>query len=475
MGGRAAPRHVRIERTRAAATREPPAVMCAAISDLMDRVVERDPDQSEFHQAVREVLESIVPVANAHPEMLAARVLERLLEPDRSIRFRVTWEDDDGDVHVNRGWRVQHSNALGPYKGGLRFHPSVSEGVLKFLSFEQIFKNALTGLPLGAGKGGADFDPRGRSDREVMRFCASFMSELYRHVGPETDVPAGDIGVGAREVGFLAGQYRRLVGEWTGVVTGKPTGAGGIVLRTEATGYGAVLFADAALQSQLGDGLKGKRALVSGAGNVALHAAELLIERGATVVTLSDSGGLLRASDGLSAADLERVSEVKSRRGASLAEAADGVDGLEFVGGAKPWADEGDIAFPCATQNELGAADAASLVENGVRAVVEGANMPCTSDATRALREGAVIHLPGKAANAGGVAVSGLEMAQNAGKHPWTRERVEDELRGIVSRIHAACVDELRTEDGPVPDYRRAADVAGFRRVAAAMVAAGLG
>jgi len=448
--------------------------MCAAVSDLMDRVVERDPDQPEFHQAAREVLESIVPVANAHPEILSAGVLERLLEPDRTIRFRVTWEGDDGTVHVNRGWRVQHSNALGPYKGGLRFHPSVNEGVLKFLSFEQIFKNALTGLPLGAGKGGSDFDPRGKSDREVMRFCASFMTELFRHVGPDTDVPAGDIGVGSREVGFLAGQYRRLVGEWTGVVTGKPTGAGGIVLRTEATGYGAVLFADAALQSHRGDGLEGKRALVSGAGNVALHAAELLIERGATVVTLSDSSGLLRAEEGLSHEDLERVREVKSRRGASLAEAADGIDGAVFVEGAKPWEDDGDIAFPCATQNELDGDDARTLVDNGVCAVVEGANMPCTEEASKALREGAVLHLPGKAANAGGVAVSGLEMAQNAGKHPWTRERVDEELRAIVTRIHAACADELRTEDGAVPDYRRAADVAGFRRVAGAMVAAGL-
>ena len=311
--------------------------MCAAVSDLMDRVIERDPDQPEFHQAAREVLESIVPVANAHPEILSAGVLERLLEPDRAIRFRVTWEGDDGTVHVNRGWRVQHSNALGPYKGGLRFHPSVNEGVLKFLSFEQIFKNALTGLPLGAGKGGSDFDPRGKSDREVMRFCASFMTELFRHVGPDTDVPAGDIGVGSREVGFLAGHYRRLVGKWTGVVTGKPTGAGGIVLRTEATGYGAVLFADAALQSHGGDGLEGKRALVSGAGNVALHAAELLIERGATVVTLSDSGGLLRVEDGLSQGDIERVGEVKARRGRRGLPSrgrGDGRGGSELTGGA---------------------------------------------------------------------------------------------------------------------------------------------
>lgn len=448
--------------------------MCPSVSSLVDEVRSTDPHQLEFHQAVEEVLESVVPVVNAHDEYMADKVLERLLEPDRVVRFRVTWEDDSGVVHVNRGWRVQHTNALGPYKGGLRLHPSVNEGVLKFLAFEQTFKNALTGLPLGAGKGGSDFDPKGRSDREVLRFCQSFMSQLWRFIGADTDVPAGDIGVGAREIGYLFGQQKRLAGSWSGSMTGKDTGMGGIHMRTEATGYGAVLFGMHAMDHVRGETLEGKRAAVSGSGNVALYAAEKLIALGAKVVTLSDSGGFLRIEGGLEQEALNAIREIKVDQRGRLADVPSQVRGTEFVEGAKPWSEPCELALPCATQNELEESDARDLKSNGVQMIVEGANMPCTKEAIRIFRESGTIFAPGKAANAGGVAVSGLEMAQNAGKNPWSRERTERELETIMTDIHGRCVGEPTAQRPEGFDYIRGANVAGFRRVADAMVASGL-
>ncbi|QDV09908.1 NAD(P)-specific glutamate dehydrogenase [Planctomycetes bacterium Poly30] len=448
--------------------------MCASVSVLVDEVRSVDPHQSEFHQAVKEVLESVVPVVHAHDEYRRAKVLPRLLEPDRIVRFRVTWEDDEGEVHVHRGWRVQHTNALGPYKGGLQLHPTVNEGVLKFLAFEQTFKNALTGLPLGAGKGGSDFDPKGRSDREVMRFCQAFMTQLWRYIGADTDVPAGDIGVGAREIGYLFGQYKRLAGQWSGAMTGKAMGMGGIPMRTEATGYGAVLFGSHALKHVRDETLAGKRAAVSGAGNVALYAAEKLIAREAKVITLSDSDGLLRIPGGLDPAGWEAIREIKVDRRGSLSDVPAVLDGTEFVPEGKPWGEACDFAFPCATQNELDEGDAKALLENGVRMVVEGANMPCTQGAIARFRDSEVIFAPGKAANAGGVAVSGLEMAQNAGKNPWSRERTEEELETIMQEIHDRCVEEPTAKTDGGVDYLRGANVAGFRRVADSMVASGL-
>ncbi len=448
--------------------------MCASVSTLVEEVRSIDPHQPEFHQAVEEVLESIVPVVNAHEEYKTAEVLRRLLEPDRVVRFRVIWEDDEGQVHVNRGWRIQHTNALGPYKGGLRLHPAVNEGVLKFLAFEQTFKNALTGLPLGAGKGGSDFNPKGRSDREVMRFCQAFMTQLWRYIGADTDVPAGDIGVGAREIGYLFGQHKRLAGNWSGSMTGKATGMGGIHMRTEATGYGAVLFGAHAMEHVRSESLSGKRAAVSGAGNVALYAAEKLIAREVKVVTLSDSGGMLRIPGGLSQDDLETIREIKFSQRGRLEDVPAAVDGTEFVAGASPWSEDCELAFPCATQNELDEADARALLKSGVQMVVEGANMPCTKEAIGLFRGSEVIFAPGKAANAGGVAVSGLEMAQNAGKNPWTRDRTEKELESIMFDIHRRCVTEPTAKTADGIDYAHGANVAGFRRVADAMVAFGL-
>lgn len=449
--------------------------MSISVHSLLDQVKSVDPHQPEYHQAVREVLESIVPVVQGNDDYIQSNVVDRLLEPDRVMRFRVTWENDEGDVLVNRGWRVQHNNALGPYKGGLRLHPSVNEGVLKFLAFEQTFKNALTGLPLGAGKGGSDFNPKGRSDREVMRFCQSFMTQLWRHIGADTDVPAGDIGVGAREIGYLFGQYNRLAGSWSGALTGKATGRGGIPMRTEATGYGAVLFGAHALQHVRKESLEGKRAVVSGSGNVALYAAEKLLQRNGKVVSLSDSGGLLRATEGLTEEGLRTIREIKVGRRGRLSDVPSEVDGTEFVEGAKPWEMKADLAFPCATQNELDVDDAKMLIKNGVQLVAEGANMPCSVEATKAFQDADVVFAPGKAANAGGVAVSGLEMAQNAGKHPWTRKRTEEALESIMERIHATCAAEASEGSRGVTDYVRGANVAAFRRIADALVAGGIG
>ncbi|AWZ09785.1 NADP-specific glutamate dehydrogenase [Streptomyces sp. ICC1] len=433
----------------------------------------RNPAQPEFHQAVREVLDTLAPVFAARPEYAEPGValLERLTEPERQIIFRVPWQDDRGRVHVNRGYRVEFNSALGPYKGGLRFHPSVDIGVVKFLGFEQIFKNALTGLGIGGGKGGSDFDPHGRSDAEVMRFCQSFMTELYRHIGEHTDVPAGDIGVGGREIGYLFGQYRRITNRWeAGVLTGKGQGWGGSLIRPQATGYGSVLFAAEMLDVK-GLSLDGLTAVVSGSGNVALYTIEKLQQLGANPLTASDSQGYVVDEKGIDLALLKqikevergRVSEYAQRRGASA----------RFVPGGRVWDVAAEVAFPSATQNELTGADARTLIGNGVKAVSEGANMPTTPEAVHLLQAAGVAFGPGKAANAGGVAVSALEMAQNAGRVAWSAERVEEELAGIMRDIHAVSY-ETAERYGSAGDYVTGANIAGFERVADAMLAQGL-
>ncbi|MGW6703888.1 NADP-specific glutamate dehydrogenase [Streptomyces sp. NPDC054956] len=433
----------------------------------------RNPAQPEFHQAVREVLDTLAPVFAARPEYAepGAALLERLTEPERQIIFRVPWQDDRGRVHVNRGYRVEFNSALGPYKGGLRFHPSVDIGVVKFLGFEQIFKNALTGLGIGGGKGGSDFDPRGRSDAEVMRFCQSFMTELHRHIGEHTDVPAGDIGVGGREIGYLFGQYRRITNRWeAGVLTGKGQGWGGSLIRPQATGYGSVLFA-AEMLAVKGLSLDGLTAVVSGSGNVALYTIEKLQQLGANPLTASDSQGYVVDEKGIDLALLKqikevergRVSEYAQRRGASA----------RFVQGGRVWDVAAEVAFPSATQNELTGADARTLISNGVKAVSEGANMPTTPEAVHLLQAAGVAFGPGKAANAGGVAVSALEMAQNAGRVAWSAERVEEELAGIMRDIHAVSYATAERY-GSAGDYVTGANIAGFERVADAMLAQGL-
>ncbi len=436
-------------------------------SEFLDRIDERHPNQPEYVQAVREVVADVWELVEQDARYRRARVLERLTEPDRSVSFRVSWEDDSGGAHVARGYRVQTCNALGPYKGGLRFHPSVNESILKFLGFEQTFKNSLTGLPIGAGKGGADFDPRKRSDAEVRRFCQAFMIELLRDIGPETDVPAGDIGVGDREIGYLFGQYKRSSGNFAGALTGKPLAFGGSELRSEATGFGVVYFTAAVLE-RAGETLDGKRCAVSGAGNVATYCARKLLEEGGTVVSLSDSGGTLAVEDGLSNDHLDWLG-TRGRRLHDLAEEF----GLAYREDSKPWSLECDLAFPCATQNELDAADARGLVDGGCGWIVEGANMPCDPEAHEIFAESKAVLCPGKAANAGGVAVSALEMSQNASFQRWTRKRVDKLLRGVMGRIHHACADQF--EDADRPDYVRAANRAGFIRVAEALVAQGIG
>ncbi|WP_411107526.1 NADP-specific glutamate dehydrogenase [Streptomyces sp. cmx-4-9] len=431
----------------------------------------RNPAQPEFHQAVREVLETLGPVFAAHPEYAESALVERLVEPERQIIFRVPWQDDHGRVHVNRGYRVEFNSALGPYKGGLRFHPSVTIGVVKFLGFEQIFKNALTGLGIGGGKGGSDFDPRGRSDSEVMRFCQSFMTELHRHIGEHTDVPAGDIGVGGREIGYLFGQYRRITNRWeAGVLTGKGQGWGGSAIRPEATGYGSVLFAAEMLAAR-GGALDGLTAVVSGSGNVALHTIEKLQQLGANPLTASDSEGYVVDDKGIDLALLRqiketergRVSEYARRRGTSA----------RFVRGGRVWEVPADAAFPSATQNELDEADARNLLQSGVKVVSEGANMPTTPGAVRILQDAGIAFGPGKAANAGGVAVSALEMAQNAGRTAWSAARVEEELAAIMRSIHTVTAETAERYGAP-GDYVTGANIAGFERVADAMLAQGV-
>ena len=442
------------------------------ISDVMELVVKRNPAEPEFHQAVAEVLESLAPVLERHPEYQEGRILERLTEPERVFMFRVPWLDDHGKVQVNRGFRIQFNSAIGPYKGGLRFHPTVYLGILKFLAFEQIFKNSLTTLPMGGGKGGSDFDPKGKSDNEVMRFCQSFMTELARHIGPDTDVPAGDIGVGGREIGFLFGQYKRLRNEFTGVLTGKALGWGGSLIRPEATGYGAVYFAQNMLETR-GDSFEGKVCTVSGSGNVAQYTVEKLNQLGAKAVSLSDSDGTIYDPAGIDAEKLAFVMELKNVRRARIREYAEKFKGVEYRQGQRPWGIKCDCAFPSATQNEVDAQSAATLVDNGCFLVAEGANMPTEPGGVDVFQQNSVLYGPGKAANAGGVAVSGLEMAQNAQHVSWTREAVDARLRDIMRAIHSQAY-EVADEYGRPGNYVVGANCAGFIKVADAMLDQGL-
>jgi glutamate dehydrogenase (NADP+) len=441
------------------------------LDGFMSDVVRRNPGEPEFHQAVREFVEKVLPMVNADERYGKARVLERMVEPDRVIMFRVVWEDDDRAIQVNRGYRVQFNNAIGPYKGGLRFDPGVNLSILKFLGFEQTFKNSLTTLPMGGGKGGADFDPKGRSDDEVMRFCQSFMTGLARYIGKDVDVPAGDIGVGSREVGYLFGQYKRIQNEWSGALTGKGPAYGGSPLRTEATGYGCVYFAREVL-ARADEVLEGKTCTISGSGNVAQYTAEKLLELGARVVTMSDRHGFVHDPEGWTPEKVRWVEELKIARHGGLEEYAREW-GVAFHAGEAPWSVPCDVAFPCATQNELDVDDARTLIANGCRLVCEGANMPVTYEASKVFEAARVSHAPGKAANAGGVAISGLEMAQNAMRMSWTREEVDERLRAIMRQIHERCVEHGYGADGWV-DYVRGANVAGFLKVADAMLAFGV-
>lgn len=449
-----------------------PFSIATEVEAFMRRHDARNPGMPEFHQAVFEVISSVMPLVMETAAYREQSVLARLTEPDRVVRFRVCWEDDRGQVHVNRGWRVQFNNAIGPYKGGLRFRADLTLSVLQFLGFEQIFKNSLTGLPMGGGKGGADFDPCGRSDREVMRFCQAFMTELHRHIGEDTDIPAGDIGVGAREISYLFGQYKRLSNRFVGTITGKGLGYGGSLLRKEATGFGAVYFLEDML-AERGEVLAGKTVAISGSGNVALHAARKCVELGARVVTLSDSSGAIHDPAGLDSGKLEFLEDLKEVRRGRLGEYAERF-GCELFSGARPWRVACDVAIPCATQNELDGADAEALVGNGCVAVVEAANMPCTPEAVQRFQEAGILFAPGKAANAGGVAVSGLEQSQNAMRLSWSREDVDARLRGIMRGIHTGCAKHGRRADGSI-DYVKGANVGGFIKVADAMVAHGLG
>ena len=442
------------------------------LSNLFARVQQRDPGQPVFHQAVQEVFSSLEGFLAQHPRYTEQALLERIVEPERIIMFRVPWVDDRGVAQINRGYRVQMSSAIGPYKGGLRFHPQVDLGVLKFLAFEQVFKNALTTLPMGGAKGGSDFDPKGKSDGEVMRFCQSFMSELFRHIGADTDVPAGDIGVGGREIGFLFGQYKRLTNGFTSVLTGKGLAYGGSLIRPEATGYGLIYFTEFMLQTR-GQDLGGKRVLISGSGNVAQYAAERAIQRGAKVLTVSDSGGFVRFADsGMTEAQLQALLELKEVRRERLAVYAK-EQGLEFFPGKRPWSVPADIALPCATQNELDENDAKTLLTNGCTCVAEGANMPSTLEATEAFLKAGILYAPGKASNAGGVATSGLEMSQNAIRLSWTREEVDNRLHGIMAAIHESCQRYGMRADGSI-NYVQGANIAGFVKVADAMLAQGI-
>ncbi len=440
------------------------------LDELMERVIARDPGQSEFHQAVREVLTSLSPVVDAHPEYITEGVMDCLVEPERVIKFRVPWEDDQGNVHVNRGFRVQFNSAIGPYKGGLRFHPSVTESVIKFLGFEQIFKNSLTGLPIGGGKGGSDFDPKGKSDGEIMRFCQSFMSELSKYIGPDTDVPAGDIGVGAREIGYLFGQYKRLRNEFTGTLTGKGLSYGGSLARTEATGYGLCYFTDCMLKDA-GKSFKGATVVISGSGNVATYACQKATEFGAKVVALSDSNGYIYDKNGI---DLDLIKEIKQVRRDRIRTYVDVHPEAEYHEGCKDiWTIPCDIALPCATQNELDGDAARALIANGCYAVAEGANMPCTPDAVDALKEAKVLFGPAKAANAGGVAVSALEMSQNSMRFFWSFEEVDEHLKRIMTDLYKNAA-KAAAEYGMAGDLVAGANIAGFLKVANSMLAYGL-
>ncbi len=441
-------------------------------AEFMDDVIARNPGEPEFHQAVSEVTEYLIPFVLENPQYRQHSLLERLTEPDRVFQFRVCWEDDEGRVHVNRGWRVQMNNAIGPYKGGLRFHPSVTLGTLKFLAFEQVFKNALTTLPMGGGKGGSNFDPKGKSDREVMRFCQAFMTNLYPFIGEDVDVPAGDIGVGGREVSYLFGQYKRITKRWAGVMTGKGLSYGGSPIRTEATGYGTVYFVEEMLKHR-GDGVEGKTCLVSGSGNVAIYCVEKLLELGGKVLTVSDSNGFVLIRDGFTEEHLAFLKDLKEVRRGRLTEFAEKFAGAEYIEGQKPWGVQAELVFPCATQNEISGDDAKLLVNNGAIAIAEGANMPTDLDGINTFVAAKVMYGPGKAANAGGVAVSGLEQSQNSQRLVWTREEVDTRLHDIMRNIHAQCV-RFGSEDGGYVNYVRGANVGGFVRVADAVLSCGL-
>ena len=452
--------------------------MSGYATDLMDAVKAKNPGEPEFHQAVSEVVESCSVVLDRHPEFRNARILERMVEPERVIIFRVPWQADNGDVHVNRGFRIEMNSAIGPYKGGLRFHPSVNLGILKFLAFEQVFKNSLTTLPMGGGKGGSDFDPKGKSEAEVMRFCQSFMTELQRHIGPDTDVPAGDIGVGAREIGFMFGQYKRLRNEFTGVLTGKGLDWGGSLIRPEATGYGCVYFA-AEMLAVKGETFEGKTCLVSGSGNVAQYTIEKILDLGGTVVTASDSNGFIYDEAGIDREKLAFLMELKNVKRGRIAEYAEKYSTAVYTP-VDPsldhnplWAIKADCAFPSATQNEINGVDAANLLANGVRLVAEGANMPSDADAAHAFIQAGIMYAPGKASNAGGVATSGLEMSQNSMRLSWSREEVDTRLRGIMQSIHRSCV-QAAEEYGTPGNYVNGANIAGFMKVARSMMAQGI-
>ncbi|HLF14892.1 MAG TPA: NADP-specific glutamate dehydrogenase [Bacteroidota bacterium] len=447
-------------------------------SEKLAEVKTKNPNEPEFHQAVQEVLESLALVLEKHPEYRKAKIVERMVEPERVIMFRVPWMDDRGEIHVNRGYRIEMSSAIGPYKGGLRFHPSVNLGILKFLAFEQVYKNSLTTLPMGGGKGGSDFDPKGKSDTEVMHFCQSFMSELFRHIGPDTDVPAGDIGVGGREIGFLFGQYKRLRNEFTGVLTGKGLNWGGSLIRPEATGYGAVYFAAEMLATRKED-LKGKTCLVSGSGNVAQYTIEKILHFGGKAVTLSDSSGYIHDEEGLDANKLRYVMDLKNVRRGRIAEYAEKFKSAKFIPidhklGYNPlWNHKAHCAFPSATQNEINGKDAENLLNNGVSVVSEGANMPTTIDGIKQFLDHKILYGPGKAANAGGVATSGLEMSQNSQRLAWPREKVDEHLHGIMKSIHKACVTTAERFGTP-GNYVNGANIAGFLKVADSMMDQGL-
>ena len=444
----------------------------AAIDKFNTGIRERNPAEYEFHQAVQEFTECVMPFVLNHSIYNDGHILERMTEPDRIIIFRVCWENDEGHICCNRAWRVQFNNSIGPYKGGMRFHPNVSQSVLKFLGFEQVYKNALTGLPMGGGKGGSNFDPKGKSDREVMRFCQSLMTELSRYIGEDTDIPAGDIGVGAREISYLFGQYKRLQNRFTGALTGKGLAFGGSLIRTEATGYGVVYFSKNMLARQ-GESIVGKTAVISGSGNVALFCAEKLLQEGAKVLTLSDSNGYVHDPDGIDKEKLAWLMDLKIKRRGRISEYVDTYSKAIFHADKRPWSVSAEMAFPCATQNELDEADAGMLVTNGTRLIAEGANMPCTLEAMRYLRDAEILYAPAKAANAGGVAVSGLEQSQNAMRILWTREEVDHRLQEIMAHIHQQCVD-YGDCDGHI-DYVTGANIAGFVKVADAMLAYGIG
>lgn len=442
------------------------------VNGFMAEIMARNPGEKEFHQAVREVLESVAPYILAHPYLMDLKILERIAEPERVVMFRVPWLDDEGEVRINRGYRVQMNSAIGPYKGGIRFHPSVNLSIMKFLAFEQTFKNSLTTLPMGGAKGGSDFNPKGKSDNEVMKFCQSFMAELQRHVGQDTDVPAGDIGVGSREIGYMFGQYKRLRNEFSGVLTGKGLSWGGSPLRPEATGYGTCYFAQSMLATR-GDGFEGKKVAISGSGNVAQYAAEKALQLGAKVVTMSDSNGFVYDPDGIDGEKLAYVMELKNVYRGRIREYAEKYPRAQYFENRRPWGIKCDIAMPCATQNEINADEARTLVGNGCICVAEGANMPTEPDAIEVFQNARLLYSPGKASNAGGVATSGLEMTQNSIRLKWTREEVDSHLHRIMSDIHETCLKYGTEKDGYV-NYVKGANIAGFIKVADAMMAQGL-